>query len=60
MKGDVEAGEKVDLLNKSKEAPLPQKETAQQKADVKDAAFWLFMLFLASVTMTVGNKVRRV
>ncbi|CAB9523308.1 Solute carrier family 35 (UDP-glucuronic acid UDP-N-acetylgalactosamine dual transporter), member D1 [Seminavis robusta] len=26
------------------------------KHDVKDAAFWLFMLFLASVTMTVGNK----
>lgn len=24
--------------------------------DVKEAAFWLFMLFLASVTMTVGNK----
>jgi len=23
---------------------------------MKDAAFWLFMLFLASVTMTVGNK----
>ena len=26
--------------------------------DIKEAAFWLFMLFLASVTMTVGNKVR--
>ena len=24
--------------------------------DWKDAAFWLFMLFVASVTMTVGNK----
>jgi drug/metabolite transporter (DMT)-like permease len=24
--------------------------------DWKEAAFWLFMLFLASVTMTVGNK----
>jgi drug/metabolite transporter (DMT)-like permease len=25
-------------------------------AEYADAAFWLFMLFLASVTMTVGNK----
>jgi drug/metabolite transporter (DMT)-like permease len=33
---------------------LPKKATATN--DFKDAAFWLFMLFVASVTMTVGNK----
>jgi len=33
-----------------------KKPTSSHAADVKDAAFWLFMLFLASVTMTVGNK----
>lgn len=32
----------------------PPKDSPQH--DWKDAAFWLFMLFLASVTMTVGNK----
>jgi len=34
-------------------APSQERET---RHDWKEAAFWLFMLFLASVTMTVGNK----
>jgi drug/metabolite transporter (DMT)-like permease len=33
-----------------------KKPASSHAADVKDAAFWLFMLFIASVTMTVGNK----
>ena len=40
-------------------APLldsPKKQTTTSPNDLKDAAFWLFMLFIASVTMTVGNK----
>lgn len=37
----------------------PKDAATSAKQDVTDAAFWLFMLFLASVTMTVGNKVRR-
>lgn len=39
----------------------PAGEVAQahppKQDSLTDAAFWLFMLFLASVTMTVGNKV---
>ena len=45
------------------EAPSPSKDGTPSKPtlslehhDWKEAAFWLFMLFLASVTMTVGNK----
>jgi len=33
-----------------------KKDHGDHHFDVKEAAFWLFMLFLASVTMTVGNK----
>eukprot|EP00523_Entomoneis_sp_CCMP467_P008221 CAMPEP_0168721240 /NCGR_PEP_ID=MMETSP0724-20121128/1981_1 /TAXON_ID=265536 /ORGANISM="Amphiprora sp., Strain CCMP467" /LENGTH=336 /DNA_ID=CAMNT_0008767877 /DNA_START=69 /DNA_END=1079 /DNA_ORIENTATION=+ len=54
---DVEKADeqKVPLM----EVKPTDKEVSDAKAkeaDMKDAAFWLFMLFLASVTMTVGNK----
>ena len=39
-----------DDSSPSKPPPKPEHH------DWKEAAFWLFMLFLASVTMTVGNK----
>ena len=53
-KGDEETGspQKEPLLNTP-----PPKDNDTSPGDMKDAAFWLFMLFLASVTMTVGNKV---
>lgn len=57
---DEETGaDKVPLLAKapSKELESPQKEQMPRQ-DMKEAGFWLFMLFIASVTMTVGNKVR--
>jgi len=43
----------------------PDKEEAAKKggmpmSELKDASFWLFMLFIASVLMTVGNKVRNI
>ena len=53
----MESGDKKPLLQE--EDNSKPKDLTQQQSDVKDAAFWLFMLFLASVTMTVGNKVRR-
>ena len=59
-------------LNGDKEAemaPFVKDENGTNKSEVdsgapppepqhdwKEAAFWLFMLFVASVTMTVGNK----
>jgi len=41
------------LLDKK---PAAVATAGSHEADMKDAAFWLFMLFIASVTMTVGNK----
>ena len=58
---DVELGsqeDKAPLIEDGKEPAKPPPAEKEQAADMKDAAFWLFMLFLASVTMTVGNKVR--
>lgn len=68
---DIEAADKSPLMtddtlanvkNESREIlPPKEKETGGTSAsphDMKEAAFWLTMLFLASVTMTVGNKVR--
>jgi len=62
MKDDVESGDNEPLLApKGKEAPAVPGEGgppySPPKADMKEAAFWLFMLFIASVVMTVGNKV---
>ena len=62
MKDDVESGDTEALLAaKGKEAPTGSGEGAipyaSPKTDMKEAAFWLFMLFIASVVMTVGNKV---
>ena len=51
---DEEAGT-TPLLNNNSTKAAPS-SAASLLADKKDAAFWLFMLFLASVTMTVGNK----
>lgn len=69
---DLESGDKAPLLssddedndsNNMKDSDRPSDKvreavSAVPHSDVKDAAFWLFMLFIASVTMTVGNKVR--
>lgn len=56
---DVEKQEAVPLVNK----PAPQDASSSSSANKpsggglgESPAFWLFMLFLASVTMTVGNK----
>jgi solute carrier family 35 len=50
LAGDEEAGvEKLPLMDS-------QAKKDQREADYKEASFWLFMLFIASVTMTVGNK----
>ncbi len=59
MKSDVESGDKDPLLAGDDKEITPDKEVPYSipKADMKEAAFWLFMLFIASVTMTVGNKV---
>jgi drug/metabolite transporter (DMT)-like permease len=57
--GGGTATDKAPLMVESGKAATmneAQNLTLQKAADVKDAAFWLFMLFLASVTMTVGNK----
>ena len=53
MSKDLESGDKKPLLQDDGGSKKQEHQT-----DIKDAAFWLFMLFLASVTMTVGNKVR--
>ena len=53
MSKDLESGDKKPLLQDDGGSKKQEHHT-----DIKDAAFWLFMLFLASVTMTVGNKVR--
>jgi hypothetical protein len=61
MKDDVESGDKEALLTpKEKEATGLGDggiHSTSPKTDMKEAAFWLFMLFIASVLMTVGNKV---
>ena len=61
MKDDVESGDKEALLTpKEKEATGLVDggvHSTSPKTDMKEAAFWLFMLFIASVLMTVGNKV---
>ena len=61
-KADVEHGQeqKQGLLGTSsaehkKEDDMDEKQTSHA-AHIRDAAFWLTMLFIASVTMTVGNK----
>jgi hypothetical protein len=61
MKDDVEAGVNEPLLVEKKEEKIPDDPPyPAPPSDLKEAAFWLFMLFLASVTMTVGNKVGKV
>ena len=63
---DLEIAEKTPLMTdeqpkEPKEVSSPrQKDAASASSphDMKEAAFWLTMLFVASVTMTVGNKVR--
>lgn len=45
--------EDVGLISKT---PDPQEAAKKNEKNAADIAFWLFMLFLASVTMTVGNK----
>eukprot|EP00934_Nitzschia_sp_Nitz4_P009267 Nitzschia sp. Nitz4//scaffold32_size149145//114207//115343//NITZ4_002896-RA/size149145-augustus-gene-0.62-mRNA-1//-1//CDS//3329548120//9257//frame0 len=52
---DEETGDaksKAPLLESGKDAPMED----TPHVDMKDAVFWLTMLFIASVTMTVGNK----
>lgn len=53
---DEEAGTAPLLNSNSTTSTDTSKPTTSPANDMKDAAFWLFMLFLASVTMTVGNK----
>lgn len=51
---DEESGvENAALLPDTKKPPVSM---VDHEKDVSEAAFWLFMLFIASVTMTVGNK----
>jgi hypothetical protein len=57
QQADVEAGDQKSPLLEDKNDSVKEAVAAVPHTDVKDAAFWLFMLFLASVTMTVGNKV---
>jgi drug/metabolite transporter (DMT)-like permease len=56
--GDATGVEKAPLMLESHVVVenSAQNLLIEKAADLKDAAFWLFMLFLASVTMTVGNK----
>ena len=59
---DVEFLEEDALLAStgSKAPTVPDEGGIMQtapKADMKEAAFWLSMLFIASIVMTVGNKV---
>ena len=51
--GGIETVPLMADTSSTKHAPTKKE---QRDADHKEAAFWLFMLFLASVTMTVGNK----
>lgn len=62
---DLEAAEKTPLMTDTNdmkepnEGPLSNEKDAVSVVsphDFKEAAFWLTMLFIASVTMTVGNK----
>lgn len=50
---DLESGEEQAALLKDTGKPSA---SSSHEHDIKEAAFWLFMLFIASVTMTVGNK----
>ena len=47
---------KAENGDASRQESSPSKPPAHDPNAWKEAAFWLFMLFLASVTMTVGNK----
>ena len=56
-----EGGDKAPLLSSSNSSDDKDDDNSKHHAshkDMKDSAFWLFMLFIDSVTMTVGNKVR--
>lgn len=48
------------LLQTTQEEEPPAVKEEVRIVDRKDAVFWLTMLFIASVTMTVGNKVSTV
>lgn len=48
--------EDASLLDDSKDDVAESKQHEQHAKNVAEIAFWLFMLFVASVTMTVGNK----
>ncbi|CAB9517274.1 Solute carrier family 35 [Seminavis robusta] len=57
MNKDEEKGIEISpLVSKDSKPSAVLDKLSGEKQDIKDAAFWLFMLFLASVTMTVGNK----
>ena len=60
---DVESQEEESLLalTGSKVRTVPEEGEIMHntpKADMKEAALWLSLLFIASIVMTVGNKVR--
>jgi len=49
-------GNNNNSATSKEEPPSPSKADAAGAANNAEIMFWLFMLFLASVTMTVGNK----
>ena len=67
---DLESADKTPLLSSDEDETtrmmidedepsdnVKEAVSAVPHTDLKEAGFWLFMLFIASVTMTVGNKV---
>lgn len=54
--GDSKQEETTPFVTTDKADNKNETSVQQQQSHTQEAAFWLFMLFVASVTMTVGNK----
>eukprot|EP00938_MAST-03A_sp_MAST-3A-sp1_P001581 g1581.t1 len=53
---DVEKARLIDVVDEMKKSSPPPASVVLEKQKRTEIVFWLGMLFLASVTMTVGNK----